>query len=53
MDWPFDQQPNVAAITTVGVLERGLPILVVQIGFVNGTPDARPTADRQPAGQGR
>ena len=30
MDWPFDQSPNVAAITTVGVLENKLPILVVQ-----------------------
>ena len=29
MAWPFDQAPNVAAVTTVGVL-RGLPILVVQ-----------------------
>jgi hypothetical protein len=28
--WPFDQGPTVAAITTVGVLEQGLPILVVQ-----------------------
>lgn len=28
-DWPFDQAPNVAAITTVNVLERGAPILVV------------------------
>ena len=30
MAWLFDQRPNVAAITTVGVLEHGLPILVVQ-----------------------
>ncbi|MEM8886009.1 MAG: hypothetical protein AAGD14_18235 [Planctomycetota bacterium] len=29
-DFPFDQAPDVAAITTVGVLERGLPILLVQ-----------------------
>ena len=29
-DWPFDQTPNAAATTTVGVLERGMPILVVQ-----------------------
>lgn len=29
MEWPFDQAPDVAAITTVGVLD-GLPILVVQ-----------------------
>jgi hypothetical protein len=28
-DWPFDQAPNVAAITTVGVIEHGLPILRV------------------------
>ncbi len=29
-DWPFDQAPNVAALTTVNVLERVAPILVVQ-----------------------
>ena len=28
-DWPFDQAPNVAAITTVRVLEDNLPILQV------------------------
>ena len=28
-DWPFDQAPNVVAITTAGVIERGLPILHV------------------------
>ena len=28
-DWPFDQGPRVAAITTVNVIERGAPILVV------------------------
>jgi hypothetical protein len=28
--WPFDQGPNVAAITTVNVLERGAPILRVR-----------------------
>lgn len=28
-DWPFDQAENVAAITTVQVLERRLPILRV------------------------
>jgi hypothetical protein len=28
-DWPFDQAENVAAITTVHVLERRLPILRV------------------------
>lgn len=29
MIWPFDQGPNVAAITTVNVLERTAPILTV------------------------
>jgi hypothetical protein len=29
-EWPFDQAPNVAAITTVQVIQDGLPILVVQ-----------------------
>ncbi len=28
-EWPFDQAPNVAAITTVNVLECRAPILVV------------------------
>jgi hypothetical protein len=28
-DWPFDQAPNVAAITTRQVLEDGMPILRV------------------------
>jgi hypothetical protein len=28
-DWPFDQAPNVAAITTRQVIEDGLPILRV------------------------
>jgi hypothetical protein len=28
-DWPFDQAPNVVAITTVRVIEDGLPILRV------------------------
>jgi hypothetical protein len=28
-DWPFDQAPNVAAITTVNVVEGRAPILVV------------------------
>jgi hypothetical protein len=28
-DWPFDQGPNVAAITTKQVLEEGHPILQV------------------------
>ena len=27
-DWPFDQAPNVAAITSAGVLD-GLPVLLV------------------------
>ena len=27
MIWSFDQGPTVAAITTVGVLEQGLPLL--------------------------
>ena len=27
--WPFDQAPNVAAITTVNVIEHGAPVLVV------------------------
>lgn len=29
MDWPFDDPPNVAVITTVQVLEKGFPILRV------------------------
>jgi hypothetical protein len=52
MDWPFDQAENVAALTTVGVIESGLPILVVQhyeddhswaflCGTTNNTKDAR------------
>lgn len=28
IEWPFDQGPNVAAITTRQVIENGLPILV-------------------------
>lgn len=28
-NWPFDQQPRVAALTTRQVLEQGLPILRV------------------------
>ena len=27
--WPFDQAPNVAALTTRQVLERNFPILIV------------------------
>jgi len=29
MDWPFDQERNVAAITTKQVMNDGLPVLVV------------------------
>ena len=29
MKWPFDQNENVAAITTRGVLELGMPILTI------------------------
>ncbi len=46
-DWPFDQGPNVAAITTRQVLNDGLPILRVthysddhDWAFVCGTTDA-------------
>ena len=46
MEWPFDQAPDVAAITTVGAIGRGLPVLVVQHydddhswGFLCGTTD--------------
>jgi hypothetical protein len=28
-DWPFDQGPNVAAITTVNVIDHDAPVLVV------------------------
>jgi hypothetical protein len=28
-DWPFDQAPDAAAVTTVRVLENKLPILTV------------------------
>ena len=28
-EWPFDQAPNVAAITTVNVIEHDAPILLV------------------------
>jgi len=28
-EWPFDQEKNVAALTTKQVLEDGLPVLVV------------------------
>lgn len=46
-DWPFDQAPNVAAITTRQVLQDGLPILSVvhysedhSWAFVCGTSNA-------------
>lgn len=46
-DWPFDQAPNVAAITTRQVIEDGLPILSVvhyaddhSWAFVCGTSNA-------------
>jgi hypothetical protein len=46
-DWPFDQAPNVAAITTRQVIEQKFPILCVthysddhSWGFVCGTTDA-------------
>jgi hypothetical protein len=45
-DWPFDQAPNVAAVTTRQVIERRLPILCVthysddhSWGFVCGSTD--------------
>lgn len=45
-EWPFDQEPNVAALTTRQVLEQGLPILYVthheddhSWSFVCGTTD--------------
>lgn len=45
-EWPFDQEPNVAAITTRQVLDLNLPVLVVthydddhSWGFVCGTTD--------------
>ncbi len=28
-DWPFDQEPNVAAVTTRQVIDHGLPVLQV------------------------
>jgi hypothetical protein len=46
-NWPFDQPPNVAAITTQQVIKNGLPILRVthysddhSWAFVCGTTDA-------------
>jgi hypothetical protein len=45
-DWPFDQEPNVVAITTRQVIKDGLPILNVEHylddhswAFVCGTTD--------------
>ena len=45
-DWPFDQEPAVAAITTGQVLEEGYPVLSVvhysddhSWGFTCGTTD--------------
>jgi hypothetical protein len=45
-DWPFDQAPSVAAVTTRQVLDQGLPILQVthyeddhSWAFVCGTTD--------------
>ena len=45
MDWPFDQAPDVAAITTRQVIEQKFPVLSVthysdhSWGFVCGTTD--------------
>lgn len=35
-DWPFDDPPNVAVITTRGVTEEGAPILLVSHDEVDG-----------------
>lgn len=55
--WPFDQAPNVAAITTRQVIEDGLPILTVvhysddhSWAFVCGTSNA--TEDGRVIGMG-
>ena len=51
-NWPFDQEPDVAAITTVRVIEENLPILTVThyaddhswafvCGTTNSTEDGR------------
>jgi hypothetical protein len=57
-DWPFDQAPNVAAITTVRVIEEKLPILTVthysdddSWAFVCGTTNA--TEDGRVIGMGQ
>ena len=58
IDWPFDQAPNVAAITTVQVLKNKLPILKVThysddhswaftCGTTNATEDGRVIGMRQ------
>jgi hypothetical protein len=56
-NWPFDQAPNVAAITTRQVIENGLPILSVvhyaedhSWAFVCGTSSA--TEDGRVIGMG-
>ena len=56
-NWPFDQAPNVAAITTRQVIEDGLPILSVvhyfdddSWAFVCGTSNA--TEDGRVIGMG-
>lgn len=56
-DWPFDQAPNVASITTRQVLDDGLPILSVthfffddSWAFVCGTTDK--TEDGRVIGMG-
>jgi len=56
-DWPFDQAPNIAAITTRQVIESGLPILTVvhyadddSWAFVCGTTNA--TEDGRVIGMG-
>jgi len=56
-DWPFDQAPNVAAITTRQVIKEGLPILRVthysdddSWAFVCGTTDK--TEDGRVIGMG-
>ena len=56
-EWPFDQAPNVAAITTRHVIEAGLPILNVvhydddhSWAFTCGTSDA--TEDGRVIGMG-
>ena len=57
MDWPFDQEPQTAAITTVGVTDNHLPILAVQHykdehtwGFFCGTTEE--SGDKRAIGMG-